>query len=112
MSKTLPPVHPGEILREEFMKPLGISINALARELHIPVSRVSKIVNEERNITPDTALRAARYFSTSPEFWVNLQSRYDLLVAKTKETVIRQQVRPRPEACFPLTNLPKKAKLA
>ena len=85
MPKTLPPVHPGEVLREEFMKPLGISINALARELHIPSTRVSKIVNEERDITPDTALRIARYFSTSPEFWVNLQSRYDLLVAKTKE---------------------------
>jgi antitoxin HigA-1 len=98
MSKILPPVHPGEILREEFMKPLGISINALARELHIPVSRVSKIVNEERDITPDTALRAARYFGTTAEFWLNLQSRYDLLLARAKDAVIRQQVRPRKSA--------------
>ena len=94
MSKMLPPVHPGEVLREEFMAPLGISINALARELHVPVSRISKIVNEERGITADTAMRAARYFGTSAEFWLNLQSRYDLLVARSKEKLIRQQVRP------------------
>jgi addiction module HigA family antidote len=94
MSKTLPPVHPGEVLREEFMAPLGISINALARDLHVPVSRVSKIVNEERGITADTAMRAARYFGTSAEFWLNLQSRYDLQVAKTKGKIIGQQVRP------------------
>ncbi len=94
MSKMLPPVHPGEVLREEFMAPLGISINALARELHVPVSRISKIVNEERGITADTAMRAARYFGTSGESWLNLQSRYDLLVARSKEKLIRQQVRP------------------
>lgn len=93
--KLLPPVHPGEILREEFMKPLGISVNALARELHVPVSRVSKIVNEERDITPDTALRAARYFGTSAEFWLNLQSRHDLLLARAKDAIIRREVRPR-----------------
>jgi addiction module HigA family antidote len=94
MSKVLPPVHPGEVLLEEFMKPLGISINALARDLHVPVSRVSKIVNEERDITPDTAMRAARYFGTTAEFWLNLQSRYDLLIAKSKEKDIQKQVRP------------------
>lgn len=94
MPKVLSPVHPGEVLREEFMHPLGISINALARELHIPVSRVSKIVNEERGITPDTAMRAARYFGNSAEFWLNLQSRYDLLVARDQERVIRRQVHP------------------
>lgn len=94
MSKMLPPVHPGEVLREEFMAPLGISINALARDLHVPVSRVSKIVNEERGITADTAMRAARYFGTSAEFWLNLQSRYDLQVAKSKGKVIGRQVRP------------------
>ncbi|HEX5229250.1 MAG TPA: HigA family addiction module antitoxin [Bryobacteraceae bacterium] len=93
--KLLPPVHPGEILREDFMKPLGISVNALARELHVPVSRISKIVNEERDITPDTALRAARYFGTSAEFWLNLQSRHDLLLARTKDAIIRREVRPR-----------------
>jgi addiction module HigA family antidote len=94
MSRILPPVHPGEVLRDEFMKPMGISINALARELHIPVSRVSKIVNGGRDITPDTAMRAARYFGTSAEFWLNLQSRYDLLLAKSNEKVIRRQVHP------------------
>ena len=95
MPKILPPVHPGEVLREEFMVPMKISINALARDLHVPVSRVSKIVNETRDITPDTAMRIARYFGTSAEFWLNLQSRYDLLVARSKEKVIQQQVRPR-----------------
>ena len=94
MSKVLPPVHPGEVLREEFMGPLQISINALARGLNVPVSRVSKIVNEERAITPDTALQFARYFGTSAEFWLNLQSRYDLLVAKTNEKAIQEEVRP------------------
>ena len=94
MSRVLAPVHAGEVLREEFLVPLGISINALARDLHVPVSRVSKIVNETRDITPDTALRLARYFGTSAEFWINLQSRYDLLIAKGKEKVIQQQVRP------------------
>lgn len=94
MSKVLPPVHPGEVLREEFMDPLGVSINALARGLNVPVSRVSKIVNEERAITPDTALRIARYFGTSAEFWLNLQTRYDLLLARGNEKAIQQEVRP------------------
>ena len=94
MPKTLPPVHPGEVLREEFMNPMGISINMLARELHIPVSRASQIVNEQRGMTVDTAMRAARYFGTSAEFWLNLQSRYDLLAAREQERVIRRQVHP------------------
>ncbi len=94
MAKVLPPLHPGEVLREEFMKPMGININALARELLIPVSRVSKIVNGERGITADTTMRAARYFGTSPEFWMNLQSRYDRLTAKGKDKVIQHQVHP------------------
>ncbi len=90
----LKPVHPGEILREEFMEPLGISINALARDLHVPVSRVSKIVNEERGITADTAMRLARYFGNSAEFWMNLQSRYDLLVARDNFKTVQREVRP------------------
>jgi addiction module HigA family antidote len=95
MSKSQPPVHPGEILQQEFMLPLGISINALARELHVPVSRISKLVNRDRGITADTAMRAARYFGTSAEFWMNLQSRYDLLTAKKSiYKIIRRQVRP------------------
>lgn len=94
MPKTLAPVHPGEVLREEFMKPMGISINALARGLNIPTSRVSQIVNAQRGISPDTAMRAAQYFGTTADFWVNLQSHYDLLVAKEQEKAIRQEVRP------------------
>jgi antitoxin HigA-1 len=94
---TLKPVHPGEVLREEFMKPHEISINALARDLHVPVSRVSKIVNEERGITADTAMRLARYFGTSEEFWMNLQSRYDLLVARASNSItVRREVRTKP----------------
>jgi antitoxin HigA-1 len=77
----LPPVHPGEILREDLMMPLGLSINGLARDLRVPVTRMSEIVNGRRSITADTALRLARYFATTPEFWVNLQSAYDLDVA-------------------------------
>ena len=80
-SRRLPPVHPGEILREDLMVPLGLSINRLARDLRVPVTRMSEIANGRRSITADTALRLARYFSTTPEFWVNLQSAYDLDVA-------------------------------
>src|SRR2546426_8406159 len=70
---TRSPVHPGKMLREEFMKPLGISINGLALELHVPVTRISEIVNERRGITADTALRLARHFGTSADFWMNIQ---------------------------------------
>ena len=70
------PVHPGEMLREEFMKPLGISINGLALELHVPVTRISEIVNQRRGITADTALRLARHFGTSPDFCINMQKDY------------------------------------
>lgn len=70
--------HPGEVLREEFLKPLGLSANALALALRVPVTRVNDIARERRSITADTALRLARYFGTSPEFWLNLQQAYDL----------------------------------
>lgn len=84
-------VHPGEILREEFMNPMGISQNALAMALHIPTTRIGEIVNERRGITADTALRLGRYFGTTPEFWMNLQNSYDLgraLKAKGSEIEI------------------------
>ena len=81
MPKLLPPIHPGEHLFEDFMKPLGLSRNALARELRVPPQRISEIVQGRRSITADTALRLAQYFGTSPAFWLNLQTRYDLQTA-------------------------------
>ena len=81
-AKLLEPIHPGEILREEFMKPMGVSINALAREIAVPPNRVSDIVNGKRSITADTALRLGKYFGVSPEIWLNLQVDYDLRIAK------------------------------
>ena len=80
--KLLPPIHPGEILREEFMKPLGLSANALAQRLGVTAARVNEIAKEQRGITADTALRLGRCFSTTPEFWMNLQQRYELEVAR------------------------------
>jgi addiction module HigA family antidote len=90
--------HPGEVLREEFMVPLGLSANALSRELHVPPNRITGIIaeREPRAVTPDTALRLARYFGTSPEFWLNLQSSYDLSIAMTETGAeIAERVRPR-----------------
>lgn len=80
--KTLPPIHPGEILFKELMEPLGISINRLARDIAVPPGRVSAIVNGKRAISADTALRFARYFDTTPELWTGLQAAYDLRVAQ------------------------------
>jgi len=82
MGKKLKPVHPGEILLEEFMKPLGLSMNKLALDLRVPVTRIADIVGERRGITADTALRLARYFKNAPVFWMNLQTRHDLEVAQ------------------------------
>ncbi len=91
----LKPIHPGEILREEFMAPLNLSQNRLALDLRVPADRINKIVREERAISPDTALRLARYFETTPEFWMNLQTRYDLLVAQDQEQgVVDREVEP------------------
>ena len=83
-------IHPGEILREEFMKPLNISQNALAIAIHVPATRIGEIVNEKRGITADTALRLGVFFNTTSEFWMNLQSNYDLQTALIgKEAEIR-----------------------
>ena len=90
------PVHPGEMLREEFMRPLDISINRLALELHVPVTGVSEIVNERRGITADTALRLARYFGMSADFWMNIQKDYELTLTRQKSLkTIEKQVRRR-----------------
>jgi addiction module HigA family antidote len=94
----MPPVHPGEILREDFMKPLGLTINKLALDLHVPATRIGEIVHERRRITADTALRLARYFHTNPEFWLNLQNFFDLEVERRSGAAveIERQVHPAP----------------
>jgi len=95
MARKLRPIHPGEILQEEFMQPMGISINHLAREIYVPPGRISEIVNGKRGITADTALRLARYFSVSPETWMGLQTEYDFRVAaQTVGKQIEKRVHP------------------
>ena len=91
----LAPVHPGEILREDLMKPLGLSSNALALALRVPVTRVNDIVRGKRAITADTAMRLARYFDSTAEFWLGLQAQYDLRIAAENESRIRSEVQPR-----------------
>jgi addiction module HigA family antidote len=82
MAEKLKPEHPGEILREEFTEPLGLSMNRIAMDIRVPVTRIADIVNERSGITADTVLRFARYFKNSASFWMNLQTRYDLEVAE------------------------------
>lgn len=91
----MPPIHPGETLREDFLKPLGLSANRLALELRVPVTRVNDVVRGRRTITADTALRLARYFGTTPQFWMNLQANYDLEVAEDAHGAeIDERIRP------------------
>lgn len=95
MPAKLTPISPGEILAEEFMSPLELSQNKLARDIDVPVGRINDILKGRRAITTDTALRLGIYFGTSPEFWVNLQSRYDLKLAKkTILPRIERDIRP------------------
>jgi addiction module HigA family antidote len=95
----LDPIHPGEILLEDFMKPLEIGINQLARDLDVPPNRISAIVNGARGITADTALRLSTYFGVAPETWLALQSDYDLRVAQRERGAeIARRVRTRPAA--------------
>jgi antitoxin HigA-1 len=102
-SQQLLPIHPGEILHADFMEPRGLSMNRLALDLRVPVTRIAEIVHERRGITPDTALRLARYFNTSAGFWMNLQTTYDLEVAEDKSLrVIEKEVRP---ATFAASNI-------
>jgi addiction module HigA family antidote len=93
MQKRLPrkPIHPGEILREQFMSEFGVSMNRLARDLRVPVTRISEIVNQRRSVTSDTALRLARYFGTTPEFWMNLQTSYDLDTVRSGVAATRRK---------------------
>lgn len=93
------PVHPGEILKEDLMKPLGLTVKGLAGELKLPVSRLSEIVNGRRAINADAALRLSRYFGNTPEFWINLQAAYDLRVTiHSSANRIEREVRPRKAA--------------
>jgi len=88
--------HPGEVLSEEFLSPLGMSANALAIALRVPATRIGAIVKGERSVTADTALRLARFFGTSPEFWMNLQAMYDLTKARRESgEAIERDIRPR-----------------
>ena len=93
--KYLDPITPGEILRDDFMEPLGISINRLSRDLSVPPNRISEIVNGKRSITADTALRLQRYFGVKAQFWLNLQNEFDLRQARRKIwTDIEQRIIP------------------
>ena len=97
MPKKLRPIHPGEDLKE-IMADHGLSMNQLAKALHVPANRITAIVNGTRGITGETALRLARYFGTSPQCWMNLQGHYDLEVARDEfEAAIRKSVKPRPD---------------
>ncbi|MFP4671500.1 MAG: HigA family addiction module antitoxin [Desulfohalobiaceae bacterium] len=94
MQNKMPPVHPGEILRQELAE-LKLSARGLAQRLAVPTNRITAILNEKRSLTPDTALRLARYFGTTPEFWLNLQQAYDLkIVRQNKEPEIQATVQP------------------
>lgn len=95
----LPPIHPGEILREEFLSPLGMSANELALALRVPATRINDIVNEKRGITADTALRLSRYFGTTPRFWMNTQAPWKLEVAQDQlGKTVERDVLPRTAA--------------
>ena len=96
MANLLPPIHPGETLREDVLKPLGMSVNKLARALAVDATRLNDIVRGRRGITADTALRLARYLGTSAEFWIGLQADYDLRVARQEKLrKIEREVAPK-----------------
>ena len=102
--RRLPPVHPGEILRDEFLMPLGLSVYRLARALKISRPRLNDIVLGRRGVTIDTALRLGRYFGTTPEFWINLQARHDLDVAeRTSRLEIERQIEPHASNADPVS---------
>src|SRR5437773_427376 len=97
-SNKLPPVHPGEILNEDLMQPLGIETSDLARALRVPAPRLRRIIEGRRGIDTDMALRLARYFNSTAEFWLNLQAAYDLRIASELSAEIAKEVRPRKAA--------------
>jgi addiction module HigA family antidote len=91
---TIAPIHPGEILLEEFLGPLGVTQHRLATEINVPPRRINEIVHGKRRITADTALRLARYFGTSDQFWLNLQTRFDLETSKDRLGVALDSIQP------------------
>ena len=98
-TQLLPAVHPGQILKEDLMVPLGLTANGLARDLRVPVTRISEIIHGRRSITADTALRLSRYFGTTAQFWMNLQTAYDLEIAERDSApAIAREVLPRDAA--------------
>ena len=97
-TKRLPNIHPGEVLREEFMQPLGLSSYRLAKELHVTQPRVNDLVLEKRGVTADMALRLGTYFGTGPEFWMNLQQTFELEEAQRAAGASVRKIRPREDA--------------
>ena len=96
MANCLPPVHPGEVLKEDVLRPLGMSVNQLAKSLAVDAATLNEIIRGRRNITADTALRLSRYLGTSAEVWMNVQTRYDLEVARrARQKLIDKAIKPR-----------------
>lgn len=97
--KLRPPVHPGTVLRSDLLIPIGMSINRLAKELHVPANRLSQIVQGKRGVSADTSLRLSRYFGFTPEYWLNMQAHYDLEIARRRSTrKIERDIKPREAA--------------
>jgi antitoxin HigA-1 len=94
-NNALAPVHPGEILREEFLVPLGLTPYALAKACHVPRTRIERLASEKTPVTADTALRLGRYFGTSPDFWLNIQARYDIEVTRASSGKELEAIMPR-----------------
>jgi addiction module HigA family antidote len=93
------PVHPGVVLKADLLQPLGMSVNKLATELHVPANRLSQIISGKRGISPDTSLRLARYFGFTPEYWLNMQAQYDLEVIRRQSMrQIEKEIKPREAA--------------
>jgi antitoxin HigA-1 len=93
------PIHPGVILKADLLDPHGMSVNKLAKELHVPANRLSQIISGKRGISPDTSLRLARYFGFSPEYWLNMQTQYDLeIIRRQSLRQIEKQIKPRAAA--------------
>ena len=92
------PIHPGEIIKEEYLEPLSMSVNALAIALRVPASRINDVVRQKRGISIDTALRLARYFNTTAQFWMNLQISYDLKIARKNMAKIENEIIPQQQA--------------